>query len=196
MNRISVAILVLCVGMVCSSYADMERSIPRRVYGQPDRYSRVLCGSPDERLRQRCDVCERDEKVIESFTVPGGLVRIPDRKEEHGQAWFGATLMASDSGDDIRSIRQEGVYVASVDHHTPASYAGLLSGDCILSVDGSVTHSVDDIIAAVGNHCPGECMMVTILRKDAIRMLEVILGNAEPAGPDTSLVQADGEKTG
>jgi predicted metalloprotease with PDZ domain len=182
--------------MLCSSYADMERSIPQRVYGQPDRYFQDLCGSPDERLRQRCDVCERDEIVMESFSIPGGLVRVPGYKEEHGQAWFGASLLAADTGTDIPSIQEEGVYIVSVDHHTPAAYAGLLAGDCILSVDGTASHSVDDIITAVENHCPGECMMVTILRKEAVRTLEVILGNAESSSPDTSLVQADGEKTG
>jgi len=196
MNKISLAILVLSTGTWCSSHADMERSIPQRVFDHSIQECQVSCGSPGERLRKRCDICERDEFVMESFALPGGLIRTSGYGERQNNAWLGASLKMSENEGLSTSDHLDGVYITAVDHHTPASYGGLHAGDCIVAVDGTESESVEDIIAAVEKHFPGECMKITVRRNGQVQTLNVILGDTENVPPDTSLAEAAHNESG
>ena len=58
----------------------------------------------------------------------------------------------------------QGLYVTQVQPGSPAEAAGLLSGDIILSADGTALSSMDDLDSLLYSHVPGETMVLTVYR--------------------------------
>jgi S1-C subfamily serine protease len=51
--------------------------------------------------------------------------------------------------------------IAGVESGSPAEAAGLQAGDTITAIDGNAVHTVEDIIAALDSHHPGDSVQVT-----------------------------------
>ena len=79
-----------------------------------------------------------------------------------------------------------GVLVANVVPGSPADSSGLKVGDRILAVDGQEAHTADNLTALVRAMRPGDDVELTVLRKDDIFPIRVVLGAAftnPPVGP-------------
>jgi S1-C subfamily serine protease len=82
-----------------------------------------------------------------------------------------------------------GIMVANVVPGSPADSSGLRVGDRILAVDGQEAHTADDLTALVRAMRPGDDVELTVLRKDDIFPIRVVLGAAftnPPVGPRPS----------
>jgi serine protease DegQ len=70
-----------------------------------------------------------------------------------------------------------GLIVEQVQSGTPAEQAGLKPGDVILSVDGRDMNQVEDLIAVLHQHVPGDSVSIVIERGNQQQTLQVTLGN-------------------
>lgn len=71
----------------------------------------------------------------------------------------------------------QGVVVADVTDGTPAAEVGIETGDVIVAVDGASTDGSYALIAAIGDHDPGDEVTVTVIRDGEPIELEVALTN-------------------
>jgi putative serine protease PepD len=106
------------------------------------------------------------------FAVPSNTVRsVVAQLLSNGQAvhaYLGVAVQTPSSGG--------GAEVTNVRTGTPASDAGLRSGDVITSVDGTKVGSSDDVIAAVSAHKPGDSISITYRRNGQSHTVKVPLG--------------------
>ena len=70
-----------------------------------------------------------------------------------------------------------GLVVEQVQSGTPAEQAGLKPGDVILSVDGKDMNQVEDLIAVLHQHAPGDTVPIVIERDNQQQTIQVTLGN-------------------
>jgi len=70
-----------------------------------------------------------------------------------------------------------GLVVEQVQTGTPAEQAGLKPGDVILSVDGKDMNQVEDLIAVLHQHAPGDTVPIVIERNNQQQTIQVTLGN-------------------
>ena len=75
----------------------------------------------------------------------------------------------------------EGVAVLDVVEGGPAAKAGLRPGDVITAVDGKQVASVEDFLAVLRPHKPGDTVTVTFLRGDASQSTDVTLADRPPS---------------
>jgi serine protease DegQ len=71
----------------------------------------------------------------------------------------------------------EGVLVFSVVEASPAAEAGLRAGDVIIAVDGEPLRSVEDLLAALREHSPGDRIELDVLRGGGQRRLTATLAD-------------------
>jgi serine protease DegQ len=70
-----------------------------------------------------------------------------------------------------------GLVVLQVQQGTPAAQAGLKPGDVILTVDGQTMNQVEDLIAVLHQHSPGDTIPIVIERDNQQQTINVTLGN-------------------
>lgn len=70
-----------------------------------------------------------------------------------------------------------GLIVLEVQSGSPAESAGMKPGDVVLSVAGKDMNQVEDLIAALHDHAPGDTVPVVIERNNQQQTLQVTLGN-------------------
>ncbi|HEY5519765.1 MAG TPA: trypsin-like peptidase domain-containing protein [Candidatus Limnocylindrales bacterium] len=70
-----------------------------------------------------------------------------------------------------------GLVVLEVQSGSPAESAGMKPGDVILSVAGQAMNQVEDLLAALHNHAPGDTVPVVVERNKQQQTLQVTLGN-------------------
>src|SRR3954451_2519034 len=70
-----------------------------------------------------------------------------------------------------------GLIVLDVQSGTPADQAGIKPGDVIVSVDGQQMNQVEDLIAALHKHAPGDTIPIVIERNNNQQTVQVTLGN-------------------
>jgi serine protease DegQ len=70
-----------------------------------------------------------------------------------------------------------GLIVLDVQSGTPAEQAGIKPGDVIVSVDGQQMNQVEDLIAALHKHAPGDTIPIVIERNNNQQTVQVTLGN-------------------
>jgi len=83
-----------------------------------------------------------------------------------GNAWLGLSL--ANKGEDV--------IVGGTSEDSPASKAGLETGDVILKINGKAVGNSGDIISRVQDSAPGDKLKFTVKRGDAEKDLEVTLG--------------------
>jgi putative serine protease PepD len=113
------------------------------------------------------------------FAVPIDLVKSELNQLEAGQsvqhAFLGVSTATPNSGS-------AGAVVASVASGSPASDAGVRSGDLITAVDSTAITSSDGLVAAIAAHKPGDHVTLTIHRGSQTSDVNVTLGT-QPSQP-------------
>ncbi|MGZ4207651.1 MAG: S1C family serine protease [Actinomycetota bacterium] len=77
------------------------------------------------------------------------------------------------SGDNAPN--SAGALVQSVVSGGPAQRAGLRPGDIVVAVDGTKVSSMDDLIAALSTHQPGQSVTITYIRSGARHTVSITL---------------------
>lgn len=76
-----------------------------------------------------------------------------------------------------------GVAVITVEQGGPADAAGLQPGDIITALDGTELNTVEDLLAALREHSPGDQIPLTIMRGGKQQQVQVTLGDLPSTGP-------------
>jgi putative serine protease PepD len=97
---------------------------------------------------------------------------IAGKKVQH--AFVGVELSGSSAGGAQISVVQPG---------TPATAAGLQSGDLITAIDGHQITSTDQFIATIDNYSPGQTVTLTITRSGQTKQITVKLGVRPASSP-------------
>ncbi len=92
--------------------------------------------------------------------------------------WIGAHGRTVTSGDDGQG-RPRGFLVRSIDPGSPAEKAGIMSGDTVISIDGSPIESQEAFDTALSTRGPGKPMKIAVRGKTGERTLTVS-GEAPP----------------
>jgi S1-C subfamily serine protease len=104
-------------------------------------------------------------RVSESYAVPIDaaldVVDAIEAGDESGSVHIGPPAYLGVSVTDQTATAGNGVPVAEVAAGSPAADAGLEAGDRITSVGGTTVASVDDLLAALDEHEPGDEVDVT-----------------------------------
>ena len=105
------------------------------------------------------------------FAIPSNTVRSVVKKLKSGQqvehAYLGVSLQNAASG---------GAQVATVTEGSPASKAGLETGDVVVSFDGETITSADDLTSAVLAQQPGDSVEITVERDGSTKTVTATLG--------------------
>ena len=117
------------------------------------------------------------------FSLPINKVTsiLEDLKEDGrpSRGWLGLGLQPSNNEE------QQGALVREVYPNTPASAAGLQSGDIITTFDGKSIKDIDEFIRLVGSYRAGDTISLDIIRGRKEKRLSVTLGS-RPSQQDLS----------
>ncbi|MCP3426525.1 trypsin-like peptidase domain-containing protein [Rothia sp. AR01] len=103
---------------------------------------------------------------------------IDDGSAQHG--YLGATVSSHAAGDS--QSFSDGAEVRSVVGGSPASDAGLKSGDVVTSVNGRRVTDAEGMTATIRESSPGDKISIAYTRGGAQKTAEVTLGNSDDAG--------------
>ncbi|MBK7250579.1 MAG: trypsin-like peptidase domain-containing protein [Gammaproteobacteria bacterium] len=116
------------------------------------------------------------------FAIPVNLVRgVVHEIIAHGRVvrgWIG--IVPQDlTADEARGIglARGGVVIANLYVGSPAQAAGLMPGDLLMKIDGSVVRSAQDAAARVAGARPGQRLRLAVLRGE--RELDLVAGVVE-----------------
>jgi putative serine protease PepD len=111
------------------------------------------------------------------FAVPSNTVeRIADALIDDGSvehAYLGVSTEDVDNG--------AGASIAEVRTDTPASRAGLQSGDVVTEIDGDGVASADELRRLIDSKSPGDSVELTVKRGGETKKLDVTLGSRPSA---------------
>ena len=96
-----------------------------------------------------------EAKRISSELVGGG-------QATHAQ--LGVDLAGQDGTATADGTTRQAAKVAKVVTGSPADTAGLRAGDQVVAVDGIATPGADSLVAVVGEHAPGDQVVLTVVR--------------------------------
>ncbi|MFZ0089153.1 MAG: trypsin-like peptidase domain-containing protein [Solirubrobacteraceae bacterium] len=113
------------------------------------------------------------------FAIPSDTVAhianeiLAGHKVRH--AYVGVELSGTSSG---------GAQVSVVQPRTPATAAGIETGDLITAIDGKLVTSTDQFIATIDNYSPGQTVTLTINRQGQTKHIQVKLGTRPAQTPN------------
>ena len=120
-----------------------------------------------------------------SFAVPSNIaIKIVNDLKEYGsvqRALLGVTIieMSADLAKDKKIDFINGVYIESVNDRSSAKEAGLKKGDIITAIDGEKINSSSKLQELISLHHPGDKIVITIVRDEKEKEIEVILKNQQ-----------------
>lgn len=118
-----------------------------------------------------------------SFAIPVNIVKkVVNDFINYGEiqrAYIGVTIrdIDSDFAEEENLENLNGVFVVSVVENSSADDADVRPGDVILEIDGIEISSVSRLLGTVGQHNPGDRVMVTLRRDGKIIQKEILLKN-------------------
>ncbi|MCH1582864.1 MAG: trypsin-like peptidase domain-containing protein [Flavobacteriales bacterium] len=137
-----------------------------------------------------------------AFAVPANLAQKVARDLiEFGnvqRAFLGVNIrpVDEDIADELALPEVSGVLVAGVTDGSGARNAGMEPGDVIVSVGGTPTPTVPQLLERVNRYRPGQSALVQVWRHGQLRQLDVELGAKDgvlasvPSEPDSKLSNA------
>ncbi len=120
------------------------------------------------------------------FSMASNVVtRVVDQLKEFGETrrgWLGVSIqnLTDDIAESMGLENANGALVTNVPEG-PASEAGILSGDVIMSFDGQEVEDVRGLVTTVGNTPVGKAVRVVVFREGETKTLKVTLGRRETA---------------
>ncbi len=118
-----------------------------------------------------------------SFAIPVNIVKkVVNDFISYGEiqrAYIGVTIrdINSEFANELGLNDLHGVYVVSVVENSSADDAGIHPDDIIISIDGLEINSVSRLLETVGQHNPGDRIMVKLKRDGRMRNEELLLKN-------------------
>lgn len=120
-----------------------------------------------------------------SFAIPSNIVRkvVDDliRYGEPQRAFIGIEIreMTSELAEQMNFENIKGVFVAGVMENGGAEEAGIDAGDVITHVDGAEVNTLSQLLEVVGQHRPGDQVLVRIIRDEQVFDYPVTLKNMD-----------------
>lgn len=120
-----------------------------------------------------------------SFAIPVNIVKkVVNDFINYGEiqrAYIGVSIRDIDSefAGQLQLNNLSGVYVASVVENSSADDAGIRPNDIILAIDGIEINSTSRLLETVGQHNPGDRVMVKLKRDSKIKNVELLLKNRQ-----------------
>lgn len=142
-----------------------------------------------------------------SFSIPIDVaIDISNQLKASGKitrGWLGVAIqeITKELAESFGMKNTNGALVASVEKNGPADKGGLEAGDVITKFDGKVIATSADLPRAVGATKPGKIAAVEVLRKGAVKTLNVGVGempteSAEAAQNSKPAPKAEANKIG
>ncbi len=123
-----------------------------------------------------------------SFSIPIDVaIDISNQLKASGKisrGWLGIAIqeLTKELAESFGMKNTNGALIAGVEKNSPAEKGGLIMGDVITKFDGKPIATSSDLPRLVGVTKPGKVAAVEILRKGAVKMLNVGVGEM-PADP-------------
>ena len=110
------------------------------------------------------------ERVVQSLRTDGRIKR----------PYLGIGTQEVPLPDAVKSrVNQEsGLLIVAVEPQSPADKAGLMQGDTLLALDGTVTDSLEDLYAGLRKTTVGASQKVKVVRAGEVKELTVTVGEA------------------
>ncbi len=104
------------------------------------------------------------------------------------RGWLGVAIqeLTKELAESFGMKNTNGALIAGVEKNGPADKGGLMAGDVIIKFDGKVITTSADLPRVVGGTKPGKIAAVDILRKGAVKTLNVGVGET-PTEPSDSI---------
>ena len=87
--------------------------------------------------------------------------------------------MTSELANELDMQAIKGVYVAGTMENGGAAEAGIIAGDVILDVDDVEVNTLSQLLEVVGQHRPGDEVVVSVFRDGKIYDFDVLLKNQD-----------------
>jgi serine protease Do len=117
-----------------------------------------------------------------AFDIPAATAQrvIADLKE-HGEVvrgWLGVQIqpITKEIADSLKLADAKGALVAEPQEGSPATLAGIKSGDAILTVDGKKIDDARNLSQVIGGYAPGATVKLGVWRDGKDQTVEVKLG--------------------
>ena len=128
-----------------------------------------------------------------SFSIPIDVaIDISNQLKTSGKitrGWLGVAIqeLTKELAESFGMKNTNGALIAGVEKNGPADKGGLLAGDVITKFDGKAISESADLPRAVGGTKPGKIAVVDILRKGAVKTLNVGVGETPAEGNEAML---------
>jgi serine protease Do len=130
-----------------------------------------------------------------AFAIPAETVKaVVAQLQEHGKVtrgWIGVQIqpVTADIADSLGMKKPEGALVAEAQANSPASKAGVESGDVITSVNNEPIKDARDLAKKIGAIAPGTAVELSLMRKGEQKTVSLKLGEL----PHERQARADAE---
>ena len=142
-----------------------------------------------------------------SFSIPIDVaIDISNQLKTSGKitrGWLGVAIqeLTKELAESFGMKNTNGALIAGVEKNSPADKGGLLAGDVITKFDNKAIVSSSDLPRAVASTKPGKVAAVEVLRKGAVKNLNVGVGEmptepSEVAAPSKVPAKAEANKIG
>ena len=131
------------------------------------------------------------------FDIPADTARtIVARLKEHGfvdRAWLGVQIqpVTEEIADSLGMKKAEGALVAEPQADSPAMKAGIVAGDVITAMNGTVIKDSREFARKVGTMAPGASVKLTVAHKGEVKTIDLTLGKM----PNQQQAKADTDKS-
>lgn len=133
-----------------------------------------------------------------AFSIPASTVKsVVTQLKETGtvsRGWIGIQIqpVTADIADSLGLKKAEGALVAEPQENSPATKAGIVSGDVITSVNGDPVKDARELSRTIGGMSPGAKVKLGVVRKGEEKTIELTLG--ELPKQREARASADGER--
>ncbi|MEX6505603.1 Do family serine endopeptidase [Jiella sp. M17.18] len=118
-----------------------------------------------------------------AFAIPASVAKdVIQSLKQNGsveRGWLGVQIapVTSDIAEAVGLSEAKGAIVTLPDNETPASKAGIETGDVITAVNGDTVADPRELARKVADYRPGTTVDVTVWRNNQAKQIKVTLGN-------------------
>ena len=122
------------------------------------------------------------------FAIPAPTVTdvveqlLEDGTAEHAYIGVRPATLTPQLAQELDVEADHGVVILAVEEGGPAAQAGIEPGDVVTAVDGGRVETVEDLLAALREHRPGDQVTLTVVRGGSEQDVTVTVGELPPVG--------------